>query len=176
MTNEFLKTGEFNPYYGTYIQKTKDLKLKDGLNISGELTISFLKSISKEKLDYRYAEGKWTIKEIVQHLMDAERVFAYRALRIAREDKTPLPGFEQDDYILPSQANSRTMEDILNEYNAIRSSTVALFDTFSNKMLMALGTASNSSVSVRAIGFIIMGHEIHHCEVIKERYLNTILK
>ena len=105
--------------------------------------------------------------------MDAERIFAYRALRIARQDQTPLPGFEQNDYVQPSQANERSLDDLINEFKAIRASTVALFNSFTDKMLLAKGTASNSPVSVRAIGFIIMGHEIHHCQVIKERYLNA---
>ena len=171
MTKNDLNASEYNPYYGTYIEKTGNLSLKDGLITSGEKTLSFLNSLPKDKLEFRYAEGKWTIKEIILHLMDAERVFSYRALRIARHDKTPLPGFEQDDYIVPSQANKRSLDDLINEYKAIRLSTVALFNSFSDDMLVQLGTASNSPVSVRAIGFIIMGHEIHHCEVIKERYL-----
>lgn len=171
MTKDDLKPSEFNPYYGTYIKKTSGLTL-ESLKSSGEKTISFFKSIPSSKLEYRYADGKWTIKEIIQHLMDAERIFTYRALRIARKDKTPLPGFEQDDYVLPSQANKRSMEDLLNEFKAIKMATVSLYDSFSEEMLMELGTASNSPVSVRAIGFIIIGHEIHHCDVIKERYLN----
>ncbi len=173
MTKDDLNSGEFNPYYGTYINKTSWLSLKDGLIKSGEQSILFLKSIPSDKLEFRYAEGKWTIKEIIQHLMDAERVFTYRALRIARKDQTLLPGFEQDDYVLPSQANKRSIEDLINEYKAIKLATVTLFDGFSDEMLMAIGTASNSPVSVRAIGFIIMGHETHHCEVIRERYLNA---
>lgn len=172
MTKDDLNPGEFNPYYGTYIQKTGGLSLKDDLKNSGEKTISFFKSIPSNKLEYRYADGKWTIKEIIQHLMDAERIFTYRALRIARKDQTPLPGFEQDDYVLPSQANKRSIEGLINEFKAIKAATVSLYDSFSDEMLMALGKASNSPVSVRAIGFIIMGHEIHHCEVIKERYLS----
>ena len=132
-----------------------------------------MKSIANDKLEYRYDKGKWTIKEVIQHLMDAERIFAYRALRIARQDQTPLPGFEQNDYVQPSQANERSLDDLINEFKAIRASTVALFNSFTDKMLLAKGTASNSPVSVRAIGFIIMGHEIHHCQVIKERYLNA---
>lgn len=172
MTNADLKSNEYNAYYGTYIKKTDGLSLRDDLKSSGEKTISFFKSIPLDKLEYRYAEGKWTIKEIVQHLMDAERIFAYRALRIARKDQTPLPGFEQDDYVIPSQANKRSIEDLINEFKAIKLSTVTLFDSFSDEMLLSLGTASNSPISVRAIGFIIMGHEIHHCVVIKERYLN----
>lgn len=172
MTKVDLNPNEFNAYYGTYINKTSGLSLKGGLKSSGELTLSFLKSIPLDKLEYRYAEGKWTIKEIIQHLMDAERIFAYRALRIARMDQTPLPGFEQDDYILPSQANKRSIDDLINEFKAIKSATVALFDSFSDEMLLSLGTASKNSISVRAIGFIIIGHDKHHCEVIKERYLN----
>jgi uncharacterized damage-inducible protein DinB len=172
MTKDDLKSGEFNPYYGTYIKKTVGLTLKDDLKSSGEKLISFLKSIPPDKLEFRYADGKWTIKEIIQHLMDAERIFTYRALRIARKDQTPLPGFEQDDYVIPSQANKRSIEDLINEFKAIKAATVSLFDSFSDEMLMALGKASNSPISVRAIGFIIMGHEIHHCEVIKERYLS----
>lgn len=172
MTKDDLNPGEFNPYYGTYIQKTGVLSLKDDLKNSGEKTISFFKRIPSNKLEYRYADGKWTIKEIIQHLMDAERIFTYRALRIARKDQTPLPGFEQDDYVLPSQANKRSIEGLINEFKAIKAATVSLYDSFSDEMLMALGKASNSPISVRAIGFIIMGHEIHHCEVIKERYLS----
>lgn len=170
MTNADLNPKEFNAYYSTYINKTDGLLLREGLKSSGEKTIAFLKTIPLDKLEYRYAEGKWTIKEIIQHLMDAERIFAYRALRIARKDKTPLPGFEQDDYVIPSQANKRSIEDLLNEFKAIKLATVTLFDSFSDEMLLSLGTASNSPISVRAIGFIIMGHEIHHCNVIKERY------
>lgn len=172
MTKDDIKEGEFNPYYGTYIKKTTGLTLREGLKHSGDKTIAFLQSIPKDKLEYSYAEGKWTVKEVIQHIMDTERIFAYRALRIARQDQTPLPGFDQDNYIKPSQANKRSIEDIINEFKAIKMATVALFDSFSDEMLLSKGIASNSSVSVRAIGFIIMGHEIHHCEVIKERYLN----
>ena len=171
MTKNDLKPGEFNPYYGTYIGKTNGLSLED-LKSAGEKTISFLQSIPSDKLEFRYAEGKWSVKEIIQHLMDTERVFSYRALRIARLDKTPLPGFEQDDYMPPSQADKRSLDDLINEYKAIKSATVAMFDSFSDDMLMAMGTASDSPLSVRAAGFIIIGHEIHHCGVIRERYLN----
>ena len=171
MTKNDLSPSEFNTYYGTYIKKTGNLTLRNGLKSSGDKTMLFLKSIPKDKLEFRYAKDKWSIKEIIQHLMDAERVFSYRALRIARQDKTPLPGFKQDDYIQPSQANKRSIKDLMNEYKAIRMSTISLFESFSDDMLLQLGTASNSPVSVRAIGFIIMGHEIHHCQVIQERYL-----
>ncbi|MGM5471231.1 DinB family protein [Flavobacteriaceae bacterium LMO-SS05] len=175
MTKEDLNSGEFNPYYGTYINKTNRLTLRGGLKSSGKQTITFLKSIPPDKLEFRYANGKWTIKEIIQHLMDAERVFAYRALRIARQDKTPLAGFEQDGYVLSSGANNRSIEDLINEFKAVKMATVSLFDSFPDEVLLELGTASNSPVSVRALGFIIMGHEIHHCELIKQRYLNMTI-
>lgn len=174
MTRHNLNPGEYNPYYGTYISKTGELTLKNDLKSAGNKIISFLEGLPKEKLEFRYANGKWTIKEIIQHMMDTERVFSYRALRIARRDKTPLPGFEQDDYVIPSQANKRSLEDLINDYKAIKMSTFALFNSFSDEMLLEIGTASNSPVSVRAIGFIIMGHEIHHCQVIKERYLKNV--
>ncbi|MEZ4802649.1 MAG: DinB family protein [Gelidibacter sp.] len=171
MTAKDLQSNEYNPYYQTYINKTENLNLKDGLRHNFETVSSFLKILPADKLEYRYAEGKWTIKEVLLHLVDAERIFAYRALRIAREDQTPLPGFDQDIYVVPSKANDRSFESLINEYKTVRDATIALFDTFDQKMLTAIGTASNSPISVRALGFIIMGHENHHCEVIKERYL-----
>lgn len=171
MTVKDLTHVEYNPYYQTYINKTTDFPLKLGLPANFEKVLYFLNSIPLEKHEYRYAPEKWTIKEVVQHMMDTERIFAYRALRIARLDQTPLPGFDQDQYVEPSQANKRTFESLLSEYKAIRHATDTLFNSFDDEMLMRTGTASNSPISVRALGFIIMGHENHHCKVMKERYL-----
>lgn len=171
MTSDNLGSGEYNPYYQTYVSKTKGITLKDGLHSNLATVVLFLNSIPKEKHEYCYAEGKWTIKELVQHIIDTERIFAYRALRIARQDKTPLPGFEQDDYVAHSKANIRSFESLLNEYKVVRQATIALFNNFDNEALLNIGTASNSPISVRALGFIIIGHENHHCQVIKERYL-----
>lgn len=171
MTKDNLTTKEYNPYYQTYINKSGELNLMDGLQANLGSIISFLKSIPEEKLEYRYDKGKWTVKEIIQHLMDTERIFAYRTLRIARQDATGLPGFDQDEYVLTSNANTRTLEQLLDEYSALRHSTIHLFASLSEKDLMRLGTASNSPISPRAMGFIIIGHENHHCDVIKQRYL-----
>ncbi|MEZ4793626.1 MAG: DinB family protein [Gelidibacter sp.] len=171
MTSKDLRPTEYNPYYKTYLNQTKNLDLKTGLPSNHEQVLAFLKAIPKEKQEYRYAEGKWTIKEVLLHIIDTERIFAYRALRIARQDQTPLQGFDQDDYVAPSKANRRSFESLLNEYKAVRQATIALFDSFDDEMLVAIGTASNSPISVRALGFIIMGHENHHCEVVRERYL-----
>ena len=171
MTSNELEVGEYNPYYHTYVKKTNGIDLKEGLNSNMDVIISFFKNIPREKLEYRYATGKWTIKEIIQHVIDTERIFSYRALRIARQDQTALPGFDQDTYVLPSKANQRTLESLLEEYKAVRLATINLFDSLNEECLLSTGTASNSKISVRALGFIIIGHENHHCEIIRERYL-----
>ena len=128
-------------------------------------------SISFFKHEFRYAEGKWTIKDIILHLIDAERIFAYRALRIARNDKTALPGFEENDYVVTANANNREYESLFTEYETVRNATISLFKTFTSEDFLRLGTASNNSISVRAIGYITLGHELHHKNVILERYL-----
>lgn len=170
MTVKELSKVEYNPYYQTYIDKTTDFPLKLGLPANFEKVLYFLNNIPPDKHEYRYSPEKWSVKEVVQHMMDTERIFAYRALRIARQDQTPLPGFDQDEYVSPSKANKRTLESLLSEYKAIRYSTDTLFNSFDDEMLMSTGTASKSPISVRALGFIIIGHENHHCAVMRERY------
>ena len=127
--------------------------------------------MSEEKEDYRYAEGKWTIKELMQHIIDTERIFNYRALRFARNDELALQGFEQDDYNDVAQANSRDFKSILNEFNALRISTIMMYQSFTDEMLKRIGTASNSPMSVRALGYLSAGHTGHHIRVFQERYL-----
>jgi uncharacterized damage-inducible protein DinB len=124
-----------------------------------------------DKFDYRYAEGKWTIKEIIQHIIDTERIFSYRALRISRNDKTPLPGFEENDYVDNTDANKRGLQELLTELSAVRHATLLLFKSFSEEQLARIGIASENEISVRAIGFIIIGHQKHHQKVFEERYL-----
>uniref|UniRef100_UPI00404A2B8D DinB family protein n=1 Tax=Gelidibacter sp. TaxID=2018083 RepID=UPI00404A2B8D len=171
MTANDVSINEYNPFYQTYINKAQNVDLKRGLRQSFETVIEFLNTIPEDKLEYRYADGKWTIKEVIQHIIDAERIFAYRALRIARQDQTPLPGFEENDYVPASFANDRSRDELLSDYKAVREATISLFDSFTDAMLLQIGTASNSPISVRALGFITIGHENHHCQVIKERYL-----
>jgi uncharacterized damage-inducible protein DinB len=122
-------------------------------------------------MNYKYADNKWTIKDMLLHIVDAERVFAYRALRFARADNTNLPGFEHNDYVDRSNANYRSKSSLLNEYNAQRASTIQLFTNFTEEMLLQTGIASGNPMSVRALGFVIAGHEIHHCHIIKKHYL-----
>jgi hypothetical protein len=124
-----------------------------------------------DKFDYRYAEGKWTIKEIIQHLIDAERIFAYRALRFARYDATVLSGFDEDYYVLNSTANQRSIMELLTEYSAVRHTSLLLFKSFNNEQLLYSGIASNNNISVRALGFVIIGHQNHHQKIFEKRYL-----
>lgn len=166
-----LHPSEFNPYYTTYINLVETLDIVEALQHNYQAFITQLQAIPKEKELYAYLPGKWTIKELILHIIDAERIFAYRALRIARMDATPLAGFEEDDYVKYSNANARSMDSLLQEFIAVRQSTIALFQSFTDEMLVHKGTASNSVVSVRAIGFIIAGHCIHHLSVLQQRYL-----
>jgi uncharacterized damage-inducible protein DinB len=166
------EAGEYAPDTIMYIGLLPD----DGLilkHLEENLTSTsdFLRSLSEEKLSYRYAEGKWTIKEILAHLIDDERIYSYRALRFARNDKTELPGFEQDDYALHSGANERTLEDLLHEFATVRHATISLFESFNNQALTRVGVASGNVMSVRAAAYHIAGHELRHLNVIKERYL-----
>ncbi|HLT33946.1 MAG TPA: DinB family protein [Aquaticitalea sp.] len=170
MTAKDLKANEYSPYYQTYIDNTAALRL-DSMRQNFDHQLAFLQDIPAEKQAYRYAADKWTVKEVVLHMIDTERIFAYRALRIARQDKTPLAGFDQDQYVAPSKANERTLNSLLKEYITVKSGTITLFESFDHQMLMQIGTASDFPISVRALGFIIMGHENHHCDVLRERYL-----
>lgn len=166
------KEGEYSPYAIMYIKLLPDDGLiKKHLKGNFKTTKDFILSIPNEKLQYRYAEKKWTIKEILMHIMDDERIYAYRALRIARNDKTELPGFEQDDYVPYSRANERTLKNIFHEYATIRNATVSLFKSFDEAAFLRTGTANGHIVSVRALAYHIAGHELHHMNIIKERYL-----
>lgn len=167
------KEGEFAPYASLYIDRVPDdglvLKyMEDNLQKIKQLT----GNLDEERLQYQYAPGKWTIKQILQHIMDAERVFSYRALAIARGDKTHLPGFSENDYAAQAaNANRRSIQNLLDEYEAVRRSTLALFNSFDEGMLTQLGTANNVTISVRALPYYCVGHESHHIGVMKERYL-----
>ncbi|MEL1253684.1 DinB family protein [Flavobacterium sp. DGU38] len=166
-----LSTNEYSVFNATYIKAANDKTLSDGLKEGLLQLVDFVKNIPAEKLEYRYAEGKWTIKDIILHMTDTERIFAYRALRISRGDKTPLPGFDENDYVPFAFANSRSIESLLTEYENTRKSTISFFESLNEQQFLFMGTASNTAISVRAIGFIITGHQNHHIRVISERYL-----
>jgi len=167
------KAGEFPPYAIMYIK----LLPNDGLLLkylaeNFDNVRAFIRSLPEEKLMYRYAENKWTIKEILVHIIDDERIYAYRALCFARNEKTELPGFEQDDYVLFSNANERSIENILKEYEAVRQATITLYEGFDELALLREGIANNNKATVRALSYHIAGHELHHINIIKEKYLN----
>lgn len=166
-----LNNNEYSEYYGYYISLNATDTLIPNLENQLEITSDFFKSIPADKLEYQYEIGKWTPKDILQHIIDSERIFAYRALRFARFDKINLPGYEENDYAEVANANNRTIEDLIEEYRIVKLASIHLFKSFSEKMLLNIGQANNAPASVRAIGFMISGHEIHHINIIKVRYL-----
>jgi uncharacterized damage-inducible protein DinB len=171
MISDSLNTTEYNPYYKSYIDKAANVNISLGLKENLKTVVEFYSQIELEKQNYAYAAGKWTVKDILLHVIDTERIFAYRALRISRHDTTPMAGFDQDDYVVAGAATVRTMESLISEYITVRKATITLFDSFSENTLKLIGEASGSKISVRALGFIITGHENHHNQIIRERYL-----
>jgi len=162
---------EYASYYGKYISLIDDDDIVNALEAQLQATVACLRGLSEEQGNYAYEPGKWSIKELVGHINDAERIFAYRALRIARGDKTPLPGFEQDDYIPNANFNAQTLADLTTEFELIRRSNLALFKHFSDEAWVRRGTASENPVSVRALVYVIAGHELHHMNILRSRYL-----
>ncbi|MCP3961442.1 MAG: DinB family protein [bacterium] len=147
-------------------------RVLEHLRANFETMRALARSLDEEQLAYRYAPGKWTIKEILVHIVDDERIYSYRALRFARDDTTELPGFEQDDYAVASGADSRQLTSIIEEYQAVRRATIALFDGLDDDAFERQGTADGNPMSVRAAAYHIAGHELHHLKIIKERYLS----
>lgn len=163
-------SNEYNPYYETYIGKVKGNNFLQKLEEQKFETLALLSKLSDEEWNHKYAPEKWTVKEVMIHIMDTERIFAYRALRVARNDMTPMPGFEQNDYVPFCNASERSGHSIITEYEAIRNSTIALFENLSEEDWGRIGEASGNPVSTLALGYMIAGHEIHHVELLHERY------
>tara|TARA_R110002012_G_scaffold30859_1_gene93248 strand:- start:4135 stop:4653 length:519 start_codon:yes stop_codon:yes gene_type:complete len=166
-----LPASEYNPFYQTYVMALGEVELIEELKRGKSIFLSLFEEIPEEKLNYAYAEGKWSLAEALVHMIDTERIFQYRALCIARNDKTPLPGFDQDTYVPYSNADNRSKSDLIEEYKAVRDSTISLFDSFDEEAIKRIGVASGSKMSVRALGFIICGHQAHHVRILRERYL-----
>ena len=171
MKTSEIASAEFHSYFKAYMDKVGDVTLKEALDNGWEDTISFFEAIPESKLNYRYADNKWTIKDILLHLIDAERAFSYRALQFARSDNADLEGFDVNVFVENAHANLRTLEDLIGEYDAVRQSSIIMYNSFSPETLKRTGKANSNMLSVRAAGFLICGHEIHHKEIIKERYL-----
>lgn len=161
---------EYDPYYAKYISLVPDGDLIKILSAQIEETSNLLKAVAESKAGFRYAPGKWSIKEVVGHLSDTERIFSYRALRIGRGDTTPLPGFEQDDYVRAANFDARLLTDLVNEFRAVRQATITLLKSFDEDALRRRGVASDKPISVRALAYNIAGHELHHLEILRTKY------
>lgn len=172
MKQSELSTHEFDVYYKRYLDKlAPTTSLRDGFKEGQKTVVTFFKSIPEEKLTYRYQPEKWSIKEILQHLIDTERVFMYRCFRIARKDATPLAGFDQNVYIIPSGANEKSLDDLLNEFIINRNNSMVLLNSIDDEHLTFIGNSNGGEMSARAAAFTIIGHDIWHMDVIKEKYL-----
>ena len=163
--------GDYSTYYENYIKLIEGDDILKILNEQSKKTQDILNSFSEHRGNFRYADGKWTVKELVGHLLDTERVFAYRALCIARGEKKSLPGFDQDDYVKEGNFNRRELFDLNYEFRLLRESNLLLFRTFTPEMLKLKGFANESSVTVLAILFMIEVHEKHHMNVLREKYM-----
>jgi hypothetical protein len=163
---------EYNPYYGKYIALVPEGDLLRMLEEQNRETMNVLGALPETRGDFSYAPGKWTLKEVIGHLADSERVFSYRALRFARGDQTPLASFEQDDWVPQSGAAGRSLADLATEYAGVRRATLDLLTHLPPEAPVRRGTASGNVVSVRALAWIIAGHERHHLKIIREKYLS----
>ncbi len=174
---EFPSQNEYPIYANMYMKLVKkDGSLIEQLKSSLDKTKTLISKLSNAELEYRYEKNKWSIKEVLVHIIDDERIYGYRALSFARNDKTNLPGFEQDDYNLNSDTSERTIENIMEEYEALRISTIALFNGLSDKSLKRMGKANGNQASARALGYHILGHDLHHMKIIENLYLKKLRK
>jgi hypothetical protein len=161
------------PHFKRYVEYVKDQDMLEALNHSGKIMVELIRTIPETKGEHRYEPGKWSIKESLCHIMDAERIFAYRALRFARHDQTPLSGFEENDYAPQANAHSRSILQLAGEMERLRATSVDLFSSFTPEMLQRTGTANKTELSVLSLGYVIAGHESHHRKIIVERYLKN---
>jgi hypothetical protein len=168
------EAGEYAAYYEKYIALVPGNDVTGALEAQRVQTMQLFAGRSERDGNFRYAADKWTVKEVLGHLSDSERIFTYRALRIARGDQTPLPGFEQDDYVRNGGFNERPLASLVEEFAHVRSASLALFRSLGPEAWLRRGTASKNEVSVRALAFITAGHELHHRRILEERYFSAI--
>jgi hypothetical protein len=157
-------------FYHNYIRRVPEDDLRKAFQSHQISLLSYLSTIDENNWDYAYAEGKWTVKEMVQHIIDAERIFAYRALCFSRKDTTPLPGFDENLYAENCQVRRRQKDDLIDELATVQKSTIQLFNSFTLDQLDEVGTANGNYISVKAIGFVTIGHALHHRGILEERY------
>jgi uncharacterized damage-inducible protein DinB len=162
---------EYAPYYEKYVSLVPEGDVIATLGRQLEETVSTLRGLTEAQGDSRYAPDKWSIKELVGHVIDGERIFAYRALRFARNDQTPLPGFEQDDYVRAGNFGNRRLSDLADEFEQVRRATLSLLRSLDDEAWLRRGIASEAEVSVRALAYLLAGHETHHMQILRTRYL-----
>ena len=163
---------QYAPYYDKYISRVAPGDVVAALETQLEATTALLRGIPESKAGFRYAPEKWSIRELLGHVIDTERIFTYRALRFARGDKAPLAGFDQDDYVAQANFESCSLAELISEFGHVRRSTISLFRHLAGEAWLRTGTANDAEVSVRALAYIIAGHELHHMEVLREKYLS----
>jgi hypothetical protein len=172
MTISDIQPAEYNSANGFYLEMLpKDLELIKGFREDYTAILSLFESVPSDKWDYRYTPGKWSLKEVLQHIIDTERIFIYRCFRIARHDNTPLMPFEQDDYIVPSQASNKSEEALREEFITVRQHSIVLLKSLSDTDLKFIGIVNDQTLSARVAAFNILGHNTWHMQIIKERYL-----
>jgi uncharacterized damage-inducible protein DinB len=168
-------SGTYHPYFDNYISK---VTVDNPMKLLREQIIDFkalLSEVPEELEEHRYAEGKWTVKEVVGHMIDSERIFAYRALCVARGETISLPGFEENEYAVTGRFNKRFLYDLIHEFGTVREATISLYKSFDEEALNTVGSANNNATTPLAILWVIAGHHIHHDQVLRERYLSEIL-
>jgi DinB superfamily len=170
MLTERPKPGEYNSFYDRYISLIPGTDILSTLSSQLPKTVARLSTCSEQEGELRYAPGKWSVKEAVGHLIDTERIMAYRALRIARGDRTPLAGFEQDDYVRDGPYSELRLADLVDEFKSVRAATLALFRNLRAQDWTRRGVVNQNEITVRALAYIIAGHELHHRNILEERY------
>lgn len=160
-------------FYKPYVELVKDMDVMDALRFASKKAQQLVPYIPEDKGEHRYADGKWTVKEVINHMMDTERVFAYRALRFSRNDQTPLSPFDENTYAPKANAHARNIQQLAREMKRLRETTIDLFASMSPDMLQFEGTASGKRMSVLHLGYITAGHDLYHQKILQERYLGS---
>jgi hypothetical protein len=168
------EAGEYAAYYNTYVSLVPERDILITLDSQSTETVALLSGRKPAEADFRYAPGKWSVKEVLGHVIDSERIFAYRALRIARNDKTPMEGFEQDDYVKNGHFGQANLDALVEEFKSVRQATRSLFRNLDGAAWMRRGLANKNEVSVRALAYIIAGHELHHQRILREKYFRQV--
>lgn len=164
------KPDEYGEFYDDYIKLVNPPNVIESLIQQGQQVYAVTRQLTNEQANYRYADDKWTVKEVIGHLIDTERIMACRALCISRGEQTPLPGYDHQSYVKQAQFDQRSLQSLSTEYDALRNANISMFSSFSEEQILRRGTANEVSVSVRALAFIIAGHEKHHLNILEEKY------